>query len=89
MTFCCKSEERFLSAQPNNLTGSEVGRKNWAAPFGMTVGWSVCSGDRESQNRYSYSRAKAKRGPRSTALRVGSPLREPIIQREVGLPWTW
>src|SRR5882762_10603715 len=51
------------SLRSNNLTGSGVGRKNWAAAFGMTFGWSGCGGDRGSQNRHSNSKAKAKRDP--------------------------
>ena len=33
-----EGQERFLSAQADAFTGSERGRKNRSAPFGMTVG---------------------------------------------------
>src|SRR6266571_8011538 len=41
------------TAQPNHLTGSEMGRKNWVASVGMTVG-----GDLPTHARTTYPRTE-------------------------------
>src|SRR6266705_3433178 len=65
------------TAQPNHLTGSEMGRKNWVASVGMTVG-----GDLPTHARTSYP-PPAHHLPTHGKRREVPPLRNPTISREV------